>query len=67
MAGEASSPFGPWRKACNEGACVEVAFADDTVLVRDGKRGVDSAVLDFTWDEWRVFLEGVRRGEFDSK
>ncbi|GAB1819413.1 DUF397 domain-containing protein [Herbidospora sp. RD11066] len=56
-----------WRRACNNGGCVEVAFADDAVRVRDGKHGGESAVLDFTWDEWRDFLAGVRRGEFDAK
>ncbi|TKK90544.1 DUF397 domain-containing protein [Herbidospora galbida] len=56
-----------WIRACINNDCVEVGFADDIVRVRDSKRGTDSAVLDFTWEEWRVFLEGVRRGEFDAK
>lgn len=52
---------------CGEGACVEVAVCNCTegeVLVRDSKN-LDQAPLSFTRDEWRVFCDGVRAGEFD--
>jgi hypothetical protein len=55
-----------WRKSSYSSinGCVEVAFADGNVAVRDSKdrRG---PVLLFTPAEWTAFLEGVRGGEFD--
>jgi Domain of unknown function (DUF397) len=48
------------------GDCVEVAsLPDGHIGVRDSK---DSAgpVLRFTPAEWRAFVAGARRGEFDS-
>jgi hypothetical protein len=44
--------------------CVEVAFVDDGVWVRDSKAPDDGA-LRFTRAEWDAFLTGVRQGEFD--
>ncbi|MEV0298295.1 DUF397 domain-containing protein [Nocardia sp. NPDC050710] len=46
------------------GDCVEVAFFDGWVAVRDSK-DLFSPVLWFTPSEWRAFLAGVRAGEFD--
>jgi hypothetical protein len=43
---------------------VEVAFAGDAVAVRDTKDR-QGAMLLFTGDEWKAFLEGVKAGEFD--
>jgi hypothetical protein len=55
-----------WRKSAASGAnsCVEVAFIDGRVAVRDSKdrRG---PVLHFTPTEWRAFLRGVLDGEFE--
>jgi hypothetical protein len=55
-----------WRKSAHSGGngCVEVAFVEDQVAVRDSKdpRG---PVLLFTSHEWSVFLAGARDGEFD--
>jgi hypothetical protein len=57
-----------WRKSAHSGAngCVEVAFVEDQVAVRDSKdpRG---PVLLFTGHEWSVFLTGARDGEFDRR
>lgn len=55
-----------WRKssASNPDQCVEVAFIDDEVLVRDSK-SPDDAMLRFTPSEWKAFVIGVNRGEFD--
>jgi hypothetical protein len=46
--------------------CLEVASADGQVFVRDSKFGDSGAILRFTPGEWRAFLVGVRRGEFDE-
>lgn len=50
-----------WLK---EPFCVEVAHKDHLIGVRDSKNP-DGPVLAYTEDEWRVFLTGVRNGEFD--
>lgn len=57
-----------WRKSsfCNgASACVEVTdLPDGGVAVRDSKDPRGGA-LKFTKGEWRVFLAGVRDGQFD--
>jgi Domain of unknown function (DUF397) len=55
-----------WRKSTQSYAngCVEVAFVDGQVAVRDSK-DPDGPVLVFTPVEWTAFLGGVRGGEFD--
>jgi hypothetical protein len=56
-----------WSKSSWSGVngCVEVAFVQDRVAVRDSKdRG--GPVLVFTAHEWQTFLRGVRDGEFDQ-
>ena len=45
-------------------SCVEVAWDEGNVLVRDSKDPT-GPVLRFTGEEWRAFLEGVRGGEFN--
>jgi hypothetical protein len=55
-----------WRKSTFSGTngCVEVAFVQGWVGVRDSKdRG--GPVLVFTGHEWEAFLSGARSGEFD--
>ncbi|MEV4571124.1 DUF397 domain-containing protein [Nonomuraea sp. NPDC049419] len=61
---------GVWTKAKasggNGGSCVEVMRrADDSVVVRDTKDHGKGPVLTFRRDEWRAFLDGASRGEFD--
>lgn len=56
-----------YRKSSKSGPysdnCVEVAFVDGGVAVRDSKdRG---PVQVYTDAEWSAFVEGVRAGEFD--
>lgn len=46
------------------GNCVEVAFLDRGIAVRDSK-DPDGPALGFTCAEWLAFLAGVRTGEFD--
>jgi hypothetical protein len=50
----------------SNGNCVQVAcLPDGQIGVRDSKNP-DAAVLVFTSAEWRAFLAGARRGEFDT-
>lgn len=54
-----------WTKSTHSltNGCVEVAFVDGNVAVRDSKNR-DGAVLVFTPREWNAFLGGVADGEF---
>jgi len=55
-----------WRKASysssNGGQCVEVAYVDNAVGVRDSKDPV-GPVLVLTPNGWEAFCAGVKRGE----
>jgi Domain of unknown function (DUF397) len=55
-----------WFKSSHsgDGNCVEVAFGDKAVGVRDSKRPAE-AILEFTDIEWSAFTQGVRDGSFD--
>lgn len=57
-----------WRKSSRSGPncdnCVEVAFIDGAVAVRDSKNPTAAALV-FTPAEWRAFIGGARDGEFD--
>ena len=57
-----------WKKSTRSngsGDCVEVAqLQDGRRLVRDSKNP-DGAILTFTPNEWRAFLDGAKDGEFD--
>ncbi|MDH2428066.1 DUF397 domain-containing protein [Sphaerisporangium sp. TRM90804] len=57
----------PWKtaSACNNGACVEVAeLPRGGVAIRDNKHD-GGPVLEFTLEEFRSFVLGVKSGEFD--
>jgi len=56
-----------WRKSTlsHTNGCVEVAFVNDRIAVRDSKDR-NGPVLVFTPFEWAAFVGGVRDGEFDS-
>jgi hypothetical protein len=55
-----------WRKSTRSGnnGCIEVAFVEDQVAVRDSKDR-RSPVLVFTAHEWEAFVGGVHDGEFE--
>jgi hypothetical protein len=55
-----------WRKSSSSdsGGCVEVRLTAENVHVRDTKNRAGAA-LTFTHHEWKAFVDGVRRGEFD--
>jgi hypothetical protein len=56
-----------WRTSESSagGDCVEVAFVDQSVLVRNS-RDRAGPVLSFTHSEWSAFLDGARNGTFDG-
>jgi prepilin-type processing-associated H-X9-DG protein len=55
-----------WRKSTRShtNGCVEVAFVDGHIAVRDSK-DPGSQMLVFTPFEWQAFVSGVSDGEFD--
>ena len=67
--GLVNSANGTWRRSsyCTapDSLCIEVSTGRHEVRLRDSKnRG--GPVLRFTHEEWRVFVLGVRNGEFDT-
>ncbi|HEY7607273.1 MAG TPA: DUF397 domain-containing protein [Actinomycetes bacterium] len=50
---------------CANASCVEIAFIQNAVTVRDSKE-LRGPILQFSKTEWSQFLDGVRNGEFDS-
>ena len=60
-----------WRKGSRSNGsggnnCVEVAFLDAGVAVRDSKDRSGPA-LTFTQSEWSAFVDSTKDGEFDIK
>ena len=58
-----------WRKASRSNGnggnnCVEVAFLDQGVAVRDSKDRSGPALM-FTTAEWSAFVDSTKDGEFD--
>jgi hypothetical protein len=55
-----------WRTSTYSGGngCVEVAFVDGQVGVRDSKAR-QGPMLVFTASEWEAFIGGARGGEFE--
>jgi hypothetical protein len=57
-----------WRKSTRSGPytdnCVEVAFVDEVIVVRDSKNPAGPVLL-FTSSEWDAFVDGAKSGEFD--
>ncbi len=58
-----------WKKASRSNGnggnnCVEVAFLDTGVAVRDSKDRSGPALM-FTMAEWTAFVDSAKDGEFD--
>jgi hypothetical protein len=57
-----------WQKSSRSGPncdnCVEVAFVDNAIAVRDSKKPAGPVLL-FTQQEWDAFVGGAKDGEFD--
>jgi len=49
----------------NGGQCVEVAFTDNAVGLRDSKQNGNGPILVITHDEWDTFINGTKDGEFN--
>jgi hypothetical protein len=59
--------FDEWflpRRTHNGGTCVETKFTTETVHVRNNLRPC-AGTAKFTHEEWRVFVAGVKDGEYD--
>lgn len=52
------------RRSAGNGACVEVAPAAGTVLVRDSQDQV-GPVVPYAGTTWRAFLVEAKQGQFD--
>lgn len=48
------------------GNCVEVSQLEQGAVGVRNSRDREGPVLQFTPEEWRAFLGGVRKGEFDD-
>jgi predicted secreted Zn-dependent protease len=55
-----------WRTAlsCNGGACVQVAATENGILM-GSSRQASGPVLSYTSDEWRQFITGIKKGDFE--
>lgn len=56
--------FKSTRSGPNSDNCVEVAFIDQAIAVRDSKNPQGAALI-FTPAEWDAFVGGAKDGEFD--
>ena len=56
-----------WRisRTCDSGACVGVARRGEYILIGN-TNDPDAPVNEYTVDEWRQFLAGVKQGDFDG-
>lgn len=55
-----------WQVArlCHSGNCIRVAADDNAILIGDSK-DPEGPVLRYSREEWSVFVEGIRQGDFD--
>lgn len=56
-----------WRvsRTCDSGACVGVARWGEAVIIGNTDNP-ESTISEFTQDEWRHFIAGVKLGDFDE-
>ena len=52
-------------RTCESGACIRVARRGEFVLIGSTTRP-EGPISEFTTDEWRQFVTGVRLGDFDG-
>ena len=68
MSTQASAPGDlEWRvsRTCDSGACIKVARQGEVVIVGTTVNPA-GPVSQFTVDEWRHFVAGVKLGDFDG-
>jgi hypothetical protein len=68
MSTSASAPADlEWRvsRTCDTGACIKVARKGESVVIGSTTSSAD-LVSEFTADEWRHFVAGVKLGDFDG-
>jgi hypothetical protein len=55
-----------WRRSslCNTNSCVEIAFLDSYIAMRDTKQPAKPPLL-FTKVEWKSFILGAKGNEFN--
>ena len=55
-----------WRvsRTCDSGACIKVARDGERIFF--GNTTKPDSTITYTADEWREFVAGVRRGDFDD-
>jgi len=56
----------PFRRSsvCESTNCVEVFLSEEVVLVRNSTK--PGHKVEFTKEEWDVFVKGVKNNEFDT-
>jgi predicted secreted Zn-dependent protease len=56
-----------WRvsRTCDTGACIKVARKGEFVVIGSTANPAESAG-EFTADEWRHFVAGIKLGDFDG-
>jgi hypothetical protein len=62
------SPGNGWNRSSRcgtESACVEVAYLQEDVAIRDSKLPDSSPYLTFSRDAWDAFIEDVKAGRHD--
>jgi hypothetical protein len=52
-------------RTCDNGACIKVARSDEVILIGNTGRP-EGPFGEFTVEEWRNFLAGVKLGDFDG-
>jgi predicted secreted Zn-dependent protease len=68
MSTQASAPGNlEWRvsRTCESGACIKVARKDEFVIIGNTANPT-GPFSQFTTDEWRHFVAGVKLGDFDE-
>jgi predicted secreted Zn-dependent protease len=56
-----------WRASlsCESGACVTVASHENSILLGNSS-DPSSPIATYTRTEWKEFVRGIKRGDFDS-
>lgn len=61
----ADEPTWHTGRQCDGGACAEIGTLGESVLIRNSA-DPDGPAVTLSREEWRVFVAGVKGGDFDS-